>query len=177
MRRRLSFLVQLCAASVSAGCSVIVGADFDVHLRPSDIPDVRPVDIPADVSSGSDGPGRDSDAPTQDNTSDEASPDAAVDAALPDASPPDASLPDASLPDVDDEKHSDASDGGSDVLDGASEPREEGGIGPTIVTGGFVSLGVPIHPRSTMTLRGQIISNAIVRGASANGITIEGRFQ
>ena len=66
--------------------------------------------------------------------------------------------------------------GGADVGDADAAPPPDGPR-TTGVIGGFVSLGVPTKGPSTIDLRGQVISNAAVRGVTSSGISIEGRIQ
>jgi len=65
---------------------------------------------------------------------------------------------------------------GDDVLDAGSETRPDGPR-TTVVTGRFVTLGVPPGIFSTIQLRGHFISNATVRGVTSTGISIEGNLQ
>ena len=69
----------------------------------------------------------------------------------------------------------DATDGGS-AVDVRSDPPPDGAP-PTVVVGGFVSLGAPNRTSSSIELRGHVISNAAVRGVTSTGISIEGKIQ
>jgi hypothetical protein len=169
----LGFLTSLGASAVSVGCSIVVGADFDVHLRSADAAkiadaeDSPPADTPLDdVLDAGITPPRDANADDRNAMSDGG----ALDALTQDAVDEDRRA-------VHDGAASADAMARSDVIEAGPEPREEGGLPPTIVTGGFVSLGPSSQLAVPIELRGQMISNAIVRGSTANGITVEGRFR
>ncbi|MET0592759.1 MAG: hypothetical protein ABW133_08680 [Polyangiaceae bacterium] len=168
------------ALAALPACDSLVGANFDVSLRPVD--SGASLDAGRDASTDrSDATDARLDAPSLDAGTDtnirpDASNDAARDAidegvptsdADPDANS-DANSdadPDAGDPDASD---GDASDAGTDA---------DGGLRPTIVNGAFIYLGSPNPQPSPIELRGQFISNTIVRGSTSGGITIQGRFQ
>jgi hypothetical protein len=187
IRFSVRLLAWLCAMGTSTGCSLVVGADFDRNLRPSDASfSDAPGMIPPITDPRSLEAGRPIDDVTPEKSSGDALPDV-VDETRPDASADgggsvgnDASnCIDASdchdvndANDINDANH--VNDGGDA---GAIDAGPDSVVGPTVVIGGFVSLGPRNQLAAPIELRGQIISNAIIRGSSASGITIEGRFQ
>lgn len=191
---QLVLVVFAYAAAAQLGCSIVVGADFDVHHRPSDaapggakFDDVRSPD-PADVGS-TELDARNTDGATDptDATSRGDSP-GTIDASsgTDGGDPPEVGRADANedRSHPPDDANLDSSDGGSDdvveggdAYDAPPEPPPEGGIGPTVVTGGFVSTGVPAQISSGIELRGHVVSNGTIGGLTAAGISIEGRFR
>jgi hypothetical protein len=184
-----AFLMLAWVTAGQLGCSVVVGADFDVFLRKKDAADDRapsappPNDAAARNADGSPDAADDAGARNTDG-----SPDAADDAgarsdargtfdALSDANRADGGgSTDANDSDPTDGRSADDASDGGDVLDPRPEPRPEGGIGPT-VTGDFVGSGMPAQASSGIELRGHIISNGTIAGRTAGGISIEGRFR
>lgn len=159
--RTLLRLLPWLAIAALPSCSTLVGADFDVSLRPSD---AGIADIP---SNGRDVGGETDAFPidTSNRDVDGDGRDASIDSGNLDG----ASSDGRALDSGDDGRPADggALDVGSDI-----GPRP-----PTGVRGSFVFLGPASPQASKIDLQGHIISNAYVRGTTASGITIEGRLQ
>jgi hypothetical protein len=187
------------------GCSVVIGADFDVHRRKSDatVPDGSigadagntdgqrtadsgPVDANGDLSTGADG-GTTADGMSPANVDARAESDGDS-PPLRDGSTP-ASETGADAVDEDatggpyDARRDDVGGGGDDANDARDandsrpEPPPDGGHGPPTVSGGFVSTGLATQTPSGIELRGHVVSNATISGRTAAGISIEGRFR
>jgi hypothetical protein len=174
IRFSVRLLAWLCAIGTAMGCSVIVGADFDRNLRPSD---ASFSDAPGMIPPFTDPRSLEAGRPIDDATSEKPSGDAPPD--FVDETRPDASTDGSSGNDANDANDvNDVNDANDDGEAGAIDVASDSVVGPTVVIGGFVSLGPPNSMATApIELRGQIISNAVIRGSSSSGITIEGRFQ
>jgi hypothetical protein len=189
----------LCVVSMSTACSVIFDGDFDVG--PSDDPaDARDDDVATKDTRGNGNVDAINDASIDisDRVSDVVASrdvadvmdlrDVAVDAPSRDT-PYDhsseveggGSVADATVDGTDvggnpGDVGVDAMDAGTDVND-AGPPSPDGGRPPTITMWSFDALGPAARHAGSLELRGQILSPAFVRGGSANGLTLEGRFR
>jgi hypothetical protein len=189
-----TFLRVLASTAIAAlpACSTLVGADFDHSLRPA--VDSGLIDAGRDASVSIDGSSDrsvDTDQGSDDAVSDvrDGSSDR-LEATSADGVEVDGRSPaDGGPPDGGGSRDAGGDDGGLDVDFDGSGPDDgrsgdggaldggDGGLRPTVVKGSIVFLGAPSPRPSSIELRGQIISNANVRGTTANGITIQGRLQ
>jgi hypothetical protein len=199
-------LAVLLSALVGVGCADILGADFDRHPHKSRDADASDGDITIqwpdagrgtrlDIADGADS----ADAPfgiDVRDSSDRFDAEGALDANrardrghIEDTGPASDASDAADVGDPHDGPGThpdDARDGGgrdaaddtrdgTDVVDADTTPPPDART--TGVVGAFVSLGAPSQTSSVIQLRGQVISNAAVRGVTSSGISIEGKIR